>query len=198
VTNDCTDHASKTSEAPAHPLLSDWAINQKLEKLEEDYRRDQEKKSAEIQASSSIGNPRVAVILYNVKRLRQYAEDRRVGSRVNAAISQLTKPGQHDRSPVTTKHEKRLYANSLFAVSYGSFQGRPYHKLPSRGVPVSCRLPLAVSAISSFVPVLSPPWLIGDLPPHGPHRADFPQWVLQARLPAPARACVIRGSSSGY
>jgi hypothetical protein len=34
--------------------------------------------------------------------------------------------------------------------------------------------------------------------PHRPHRADFPQWVLQARLPAPARACVIRGSSSGY
>ena len=33
--------------------------------------------------------------------------------------------GQHDRNPVTTKHEKRLYANSLFAVSYGSFQGRP-------------------------------------------------------------------------
>jgi hypothetical protein len=25
--------------------------------------------------------------------------------------------------PVTTKHEKRLYANPLFAVSYGSFQG---------------------------------------------------------------------------
>jgi hypothetical protein len=30
---------SKTSEAPAHPLLSDWAINRKLEKLEEDYRK---------------------------------------------------------------------------------------------------------------------------------------------------------------
>jgi hypothetical protein len=29
---------------------------------------------------------------------------------------------------------------------------RLYHKLPSRGVPVSCRLPLAVSAVSSFVP----------------------------------------------
>jgi hypothetical protein len=38
---------------------------------------------------------------------------------------QLTKPGQHDQTPVTTKHEKRLYANPLFAVSYGSFQGRP-------------------------------------------------------------------------
>jgi hypothetical protein len=35
------------------------------------------------------------------------------------------KSGQHDRTPVTTKHEKKLYANSLFAVSYGSFQGRP-------------------------------------------------------------------------
>jgi|SRR5579863_2357330 hypothetical protein len=31
--------------------------------------------------------------------------------------------GQHDRTPVTTKHEKRLYANHLFAISYGSFQG---------------------------------------------------------------------------
>ena len=47
---------SKTSETPAHPLLSDWAINRKLEELEQDYRLDQEKK------------PRV-------KRLRQYAED---------------------------------------------------------------------------------------------------------------------------
>jgi hypothetical protein len=47
---------SKTSEAPAHPLLSDWAINRKLEELEQDYGLDQEKK------------PRV-------KRLRQYAED---------------------------------------------------------------------------------------------------------------------------
>jgi hypothetical protein len=35
---------SKTSEAPAHPLLSDWAINRKLEELEQDYRLDQEKK----------------------------------------------------------------------------------------------------------------------------------------------------------
>jgi hypothetical protein len=25
--------------------------------------------------------------------------------------SQLSRPGQHDRNPVTTKHEKRLYAN---------------------------------------------------------------------------------------
>jgi hypothetical protein len=25
--------------------------------------------------------------------------------------SLLLKPGQHDRSPVTTKHEKRLYGN---------------------------------------------------------------------------------------
>jgi hypothetical protein len=29
----------------------------------------------------------------------------------------------------TTKHEKRLYANHLFAVSYGSFLGRPFHSL---------------------------------------------------------------------
>jgi hypothetical protein len=39
--------------------------------------------------------------------------------------SQVSKPGQHDRTPVTTKHEKRLYAHPLFAVSYDSFQGRP-------------------------------------------------------------------------
>jgi hypothetical protein len=46
--------------------------------------------------------------------------------------SDLTKSGQHDRTPVTTKHEKRLYANPLFAVSYGSFQGRPFHSNPLR------------------------------------------------------------------
>jgi hypothetical protein len=43
------------------------------------------------------------------------------------------KSGQHDRTPVTTKHEKRLYANRLFAVSYGSFQGRPFHSNPLLG-----------------------------------------------------------------
>jgi hypothetical protein len=46
---------------------------------------------------------------------------------------QLLLPGQHDRTPVTTKHEKRLYANLLFAVSYGSSQGRPLHSVESRG-----------------------------------------------------------------
>src|SRR5580692_72489 len=66
---------SKTSEVPAHPLLNDWAINRKLEKLEKDYRRDLEEKSAEIQSSSSMVNPRVAVISYNVKRLRQFVEE---------------------------------------------------------------------------------------------------------------------------
>ncbi len=35
-----------------------------------------------------------------------------------------SKSGQHDRTPVTTKHEKRLYANPLFAVSCRSFLGR--------------------------------------------------------------------------
>ena len=46
---------------------------------------------------------------------------------------------------VTTKYEKRLYANPLFAVSYGSFQGRPLHVL--RGVSVTeiyCQLRLAL------------------------------------------------------
>ena len=47
---------SETSEVRSHPLLSDWAINRKLEKLEQDSRRDQERK------------PRA-------KRLRQYAEE---------------------------------------------------------------------------------------------------------------------------
>src|SRR5271154_4484957 len=42
-----------------------------------------------------------------------------------AEQGQLLLSGQHDRTPVTTKHEKRLYANPLFAMSYGSFQGRP-------------------------------------------------------------------------
>jgi hypothetical protein len=31
---------------------------------------------------------------------------------------------------VTGKHEKRLYANHLFAVSYGSFLGRHYAQDP--------------------------------------------------------------------
>ena len=43
-------------------------------------------------------------------------------------------PGQHDQNPVTTKHEKRVYANFLFAVSYGSFQRRPFRS--SRGLSV--------------------------------------------------------------
>jgi hypothetical protein len=44
----------------------------------------------------------------------------------------MTLTGQHDRTPVTTKHEKRLYANPLFAVSYASFQGRPLHSSAQR------------------------------------------------------------------
>ena len=42
----------------------------------------------------------------------------------HALNSLLLKSGQHDRNPVTTKHEKRSHANHLFAVSYGSFLGR--------------------------------------------------------------------------
>jgi hypothetical protein len=45
----------------------------------------------------------------------------------------LSKSGQHDRTPVTTKHEKSLYANPLFAVSYSSFQGRPSYSKPPSG-----------------------------------------------------------------
>jgi hypothetical protein len=37
---------------------------------------------------------------------------------------QLMLTGQHEQTPVTTKHEKNLYISLLFAVSYGSFQGR--------------------------------------------------------------------------
>ena len=38
---------SKTSEAPAHPLLGDWAINRKLEKLEKEYANNQRQLSNE-------------------------------------------------------------------------------------------------------------------------------------------------------
>jgi len=41
---------------------------------------------------------------------------------------QLPKSGQHDRKPVTTRHEKRSHASHLFAMSYGSFLGRRYRK----------------------------------------------------------------------
>jgi len=53
----------------------------------------------------------------------------RVVGRGGSEAGQLSKSGQHDRTPVTTKHEKRLCANPLFAVSYGSFQGRPFRSL---------------------------------------------------------------------
>src|SRR5579863_5073114 len=43
---------------------------------------------------------------------------------------QLTKPGQHDRTPVTTKHEKEALRQPMFAGSYRSFQGRPFHSKP--------------------------------------------------------------------
>jgi hypothetical protein len=35
--------------------------------------------------------------------------------------SQLLLTGQHDRTPVTTKHEKKVYANHLFGVSLRLF-----------------------------------------------------------------------------
>lgn len=63
--------SSKALEAPAHPALSYWDINRKLQKLERNYQRDQEKKPAEIE-SSSIGSPRAAAIGYMVERLKQY------------------------------------------------------------------------------------------------------------------------------
>jgi hypothetical protein len=53
---------NKTPNRPVHPILNDWSINQKLEKLEQDYRADQEK------------GPVVA-ISYRVERLRQYADE---------------------------------------------------------------------------------------------------------------------------
>ncbi len=54
---------SRTPEAPTHPALDCWDINRKLKKLEQSYRRDQEKRPAEIE-SSPIGNPRSAAISY--------------------------------------------------------------------------------------------------------------------------------------
>ena len=54
---------------------------------------------------------------------------------------------------------------------------------------MGCRPALALSAVSSFVRV-SVSMAQSVLSPHGPHRAGFPQWVLQARLPAPAQAFV--------
>jgi hypothetical protein len=53
---------------------------------------------------------------------------------------QRTLKGQHHRTPVTTKHEKRLYANPLFAVSYGSFQGRPLRSLENYPLRLRCVL----------------------------------------------------------
>ena len=45
-------------------------------------------------------------------------------------FDKLTKSGQHDRTPVTTKHEKRLYANRLFAVT-ALFKGGHFTQIPS-------------------------------------------------------------------
>jgi hypothetical protein len=38
------------------------------------------------------------------------------GIQVTSGTPRLTLTGQHDRSPVTTKHEKRSHANHLFAT----------------------------------------------------------------------------------
>jgi hypothetical protein len=51
---------------------------------------------------------------------------------VNVAPGLLYLTGQLDPTPVTTKHEKRLYDTPLFAVSYGSFQGRPLYILTTQ------------------------------------------------------------------
>jgi hypothetical protein len=59
---------------PTHAALSYWDINRKLEKLEQNYGRDQKRKPAEIQ-SSSIGNRGVAAISYASERLKEYADE---------------------------------------------------------------------------------------------------------------------------
>jgi hypothetical protein len=42
--------SSETPQTPAHPAANDWATNRKLEKLEQDYRCDQERRPAEIKS----------------------------------------------------------------------------------------------------------------------------------------------------
>jgi hypothetical protein len=64
----------KTPETPAHPVLGDWIINQKLQELERDYQNDQKNKPHEIELSS-IGNPRGAAIQYTAERLKQYVDE---------------------------------------------------------------------------------------------------------------------------
>jgi hypothetical protein len=54
----------------------------------------------------------------------QSSREKRSGpSSVLTKICVLFLTGQHDRTPVTTKHEKEALRQPLFAVSYGSFQG---------------------------------------------------------------------------
>ena len=64
----------RSPETPTHPALNYWAINRKLEKLEQNYKRDQEKKPAEIEFST-VGNPRAAAVVWRVERLKQYVEE---------------------------------------------------------------------------------------------------------------------------
>jgi hypothetical protein len=66
---------NKTPNTLLRPILNNWSINRRLEKLEQDYRTDQERKPAEIKLSS-IANPAGAAIFYRVERLRQYVEER--------------------------------------------------------------------------------------------------------------------------
>jgi hypothetical protein len=72
--NKDVDPAESHAKIPTHPALNYWAINRKLEKLEQDYKRDQEKKPAEIEFSP-VGNPRVAAVVWRVERLKQYVEE---------------------------------------------------------------------------------------------------------------------------
>src|SRR5215469_16670706 len=46
--------------------------------------------------------------------------------------SKLSLTSQHDRNPVTTKHEKRPHAHHLFALRYVSFLERRFHSLTLR------------------------------------------------------------------
>jgi hypothetical protein len=64
----------KTLRAPAHPVLRDWIINQRLHELEGAYQNDQKNKPPEIEFSSSA-SPRVAAISYTSDRLKQHVAD---------------------------------------------------------------------------------------------------------------------------
>src|SRR5215471_6970095 len=53
---------------------------------------------------------------------------------VTESVAQLLLTGQHDRNPVTTKHEKRSISTTLFSACYISFLGRRFRSLTCVGI----------------------------------------------------------------